>query len=460
MLLVFAGDAATTYVGLTIGYWLRVKSPLRHLGNSPSSISFERYQPLIWLGVLILLASFIYLRAYNTRLLMRPHRSVSLMMKGCFWWLFIFLGFSLTFSLEPAISRLFVVISTLTTFLSLTIWRFAMFQVISTSAWRSRLVQRVIIIGWTDEARKLVDSIDHDANHPYEITGLVLDAGDEIAHPRDFMGDRLLGSTDDLENIIKNQNCDILVVANPEIPRSRLLDLIELSERLYVQLKVIPSFFQVFVSSLRMQSISGVPILGIEELPVKHFANRAVKRILDIMGASVGLLLSSPIMLVLTLIIRKESPGPVVYRQTRTGLRGAAFTIYKLRSMKLDAETSGAQWAVKDDDRRLQIGTFMRAWNLDELPQFWNVLKGDMSLVGPRPERPELIQQFEREIAHYNPRHEVRPGMTGWAQVNGLRGNTSLVDRIKYDLYYIENWSIWFDIQIMALTFRRTENAY
>jgi lipopolysaccharide/colanic/teichoic acid biosynthesis glycosyltransferase len=150
----------------------------------------------------------------------------------------------------------------------------------------------------------------------------------------------------------------------------------------------------------------------------------------------------------------------VIYRQVRTGRYGRPFTIYKLRSMRLNAEASGAQWAVSGDPRRLKVGAFMRENNLDELPQFWNVLVGDMSLVGPRPERPELIRKFEKEIPHYNPRHEVRPGITGWAQVNGLRGNTSLVERIKYDLYYIENWSLWFDLQILLLTFSRNKNAY
>jgi lipopolysaccharide/colanic/teichoic acid biosynthesis glycosyltransferase len=165
-------------------------------------------------------------------------------------------------------------------------------------------------------------------------------------------------------------------------------------------------------------------------------------------------------MLVLTVLITRESPGSVIYRQVRTGRNGKPFTIYKLRSMRLDAERNGAQWAVANDDRRLKIGAFMREWNLDELPQFWNVLKGDMSLVGPRPERPELIEKFEHEIPHYNPRHTVRPGVTGWAQVNGLRGNTSLVERINYDLYYIENWSVSFDFQIMAKTFIGAKNAY
>ena len=218
---------------------------------------------------------------------------------------------------------------------------------------------------------------------------------------------------------------------------------------------------QIFVSNLRMQTVSGVPLLGVEQIPLHAIPNRMLKRAVDILGAVVGLALSAPVIAVLAILIRREGAGPIFYKQIRTGRLGENFTIYKLRSMKVGAESeTGPQWAVANDPRRSKIGAFMREWNLDEVPQFWNVLIGDMSLVGPRPERPELIKQFELEIPHYNPRHEVRPGITGWAQVNGLRGNTSLSECIRYDLYYIENWSLWLDIQILLLTFVKKKNAY
>jgi len=250
-------------------------------------------------------------------------------------------------------------------------------------------------------------------------------------------------------------------VADLDLSKQALMRISTLCERRYVAIKLIPSIFQVFVSNLRMQTISGVPILGVEDLPLRSLPNQIAKRGMDVLGGFVGLTLSLPVIGVLAAIIKWQSPGPVIYRQIRTGRNGQPFVILKLRSMRLDAESgTGPQWAVEKDPRRLPIGAFMREWNLDELPQFWNVLIGDMSLVGPRPERPELITKFEEIIPHYNPRHEVRPGLTGWAQVNGLRGNTSLIERIRYDLYYIENWSIFFDLQIMFLTFMRQKNAY
>ncbi|HRX56355.1 MAG TPA: exopolysaccharide biosynthesis polyprenyl glycosylphosphotransferase, partial [Verrucomicrobiales bacterium] len=195
-------------------------------------------------------------------------------------------------------------------------------------------------------------------------------------------------------------------------------------------------------------------------LPLHSAFNQYVKRAIDMVGAFVGLVLSVPILAVCGALIYLESPGPIFYRQRRLGRSGQIFEMVKLRSMRLNAETGGKiGWTVKDDPRRLRIGTFMRAWNIDEIPQFWNVLKGEMSLVGPRPERPELIEEFKEVIPHYNARHNIKPGITGWAQVNGLRGDTDLSERVRFDLHYIENWNVFFDFQIMVMTFFKRENA-
>jgi len=198
----------------------------------------------------------------------------------------------------------------------------------------------------------------------------------------------------------------------------------------------------------------------VSELPLDHFSNRLIKRAIDIVGGTVGLLVSLPLLAVFGALVYRESPGPIFYSQKRTGKNGSPFQMYKIRSMRMDAEENGAQWTKENDPRRLQVGTFMRKWNIDEVPQFWNVLKGDMSLVGPRPERPELISRFKHQIPHYHARHTCLPGMTGWAQANGWRGNTSLEERIRYDLWYVENWSAGLDFRIMMLTFLRRKNAY
>jgi exopolysaccharide biosynthesis polyprenyl glycosylphosphotransferase len=225
--------------------------------------------------------------------------------------------------------------------------------------------------------------------------------------------------------------------------------------------QLVPDYFPALNASLQIQTVSGVPLLGVNQLPLDRTLNRALKRTLDIVGALIGIVGSALILPWFCALVFIESPGPIIFRQKRTSRSGRAFHIYKIRSMRLDAESrTGAVWCKKEDPRRLRIGTFMRKWNIDELPQFLNVLTGDMSLVGPRPERPELIERFKEEIPNYNARHEVRAGLTGWAQIHGWRGDTDLRKRIEADLYYMENWSVMLDLYCIAATFFRTKNAH
>jgi len=210
-----------------------------------------------------------------------------------------------------------------------------------------------------------------------------------------------------------------------------------------------------------VQSLDDIPLLGLKRWPLEVFWNRAMKRSVDIVGGLLGLLVSLPVLAVVAVFIKRDSPGPVFFRQERCGERGKRFMICKLRTMPENAEKeSGPVFAIENDPRRTSVGGVLRKLNLDELPQFWNVLAGDMSLVGPRPERPHFVEQFKTEIARYMWRHVSRPGLTGWAQVNGLRGDTSIEERIKYDLYYLENWSLAFDLKILLKTLLARRNAY
>jgi exopolysaccharide biosynthesis polyprenyl glycosylphosphotransferase len=458
LLCLITGDTVFAFAGLALGYYLRFNTPLRRVGVEGPDITFDTYDSLLALGTMFLVGTYAYLNVYDGRLLLRPHRSAITIVKATMFWFAAFLGTSLALKFEPAVSRLFVAISCLTTITTVTLWRALFHAILQRSNLRGRIVQRVALIGWSREAEQVVQAIRTDPNNPYDVVGYVTTAA--IDEPESRVGCQRLCSLNDIEKLLIEKHIDIAIVADFDLSTDKLLHISDLCERHYVQFKIMPSFFRIFVSNLRLQTISGVPVLGVEELPITSLLNALMKRTIDVIGAIVGLIVSTPIMVVLMLLIKRESPGPVIYRQIRTGRHGRPFTIYKLRSMRLDAERAGAQWAISGDPRRLRIGALMREWNLDELPQFWNVFMGDMSLVGPRPERPELIQNFEREIPHYNPRHAVRPGLTGWAQVNGLRGNTSLVDRIRYDLYYIENWSLWFDLQIIIRTFTGNKNAY
>ena len=242
-----------------------------------------------------------------------------------------------------------------------------------------------------------------------------------------------------------------------------MLELVEVTSRECVDIKVVPDLLQFITLRARLEDLDGLPIININDVPLQGL-NAWIKRSIDVvLSAAVLIVLAMPMALIAALI-RLTSPGPVFYSQERMGLDGKAFTVFKFRSMYVDAEDrTGPVWARDNDPRTTPLGTWLRRLDLDELPQFWNVLRGDMSIVGPRPERPFFVEQFKHRIPQYMLRHKVKAGITGWAQVNGWRGNTSLEKRIEYDLYYIENWSVRLDIKIMWLTvfrgiFQRAES--
>jgi exopolysaccharide biosynthesis polyprenyl glycosylphosphotransferase len=273
--------------------------------------------------------------------------------------------------------------------------------------------------------------------------------------------DQICGDVEDLSGFLAHNDVDQVIVTDSTIGHDRIVEILLLCEKNLITFNMVPDLFRILTSSMDVQSLEDIPLLGIGKWPLDLFWNRVMKRAEDIVGALVGLIVVSPVLLVAGIIVKLTSPGPVFYKQDRCGEEGHAFPLYKLRTMRIDAEKGvGPVFAKENDPRTTAVGAFLRRYNLDELPQLWNVLKGEMSLVGPRPERPHFVQQFKEDIARYMWRHVSKPGLTGWAQVNGLRGNTSISERIKYDLYYLENWSLAFDFKILVRTIFATENAY
>ena len=450
------GDTAFAFASLALGYWLRYATALGRFGLVVPDATFRAYLPLLLVGVAFLIAAYAQLNLYEERLLLRKFQSISLIIKGTTFWLVAYLGLSLVLKFQPPISRLFVVIAFLCVIVVMFVWRTFFYYLLTRPAWRERLRQRIAVLGWNDEARALAAELEAQPAHPYRFCGTVPLPGDAPA-------DCTLGAFDDLEAVLRSHQIDVLISARTDLPRDFMVRAVEVCERTYIEWKIIPSSFQILLSGLRLQSIGRVPVLGVEELAINQLFNRALKRLIDVAGAVCGLLLGAPVVLLLALVIKRESPGgPVFFRQTRVGAGHRPFTLWKLRSMQPGSSSHDhlLQSTARGDARLLQTGAFMRRWNLDEIPQFWNVLRGNMSLVGPRPERPHHVDQLSAEIPHYLPRHLVKPGMTGWAQVNGLRGASSIPRRIQHDIYYIENWSLWLDLQILALTLVRWKNAY
>jgi exopolysaccharide biosynthesis polyprenyl glycosylphosphotransferase len=448
------GDTIMAFGALALAYWLRYNSRLGHLGLDVPDARFGTYLPLLLMGTAFLIAGFAQLNLYEERLLLRKYQSLALIVKAATFWLAAYLGLAVVVKIDPPISRLFVPLAYVCVILVMFFWRSAFYAMLVRPAWREQLRQQVAILGWNEEARVLADELRNSPAHPYRFCGFVTLSG-ETAAPH------ALGTLDDLATVLERNAIDVVIAARTDLPRDQLLRVVEACERAYVEWKVIPSSFQILLSGLRLQTIGRLPVLGVEELAIDKLFNRALKRLADLVGALLGLVLSLPAIAVLACLIKRESPGgPVFFAQPRVGAGHRTFTLWKLRSMVPEAAASDAaqQSTARRDARLLRIGAFMRRWNLDELPQFWNVLRGDMSLVGPRPERPFHVDRLSAEIPHYLPRHLAKPGMSGWAQVNGLRGDTSIAQRIQHDIYYIENWSLWLDLQIVLLTFVRWRN--
>ena len=317
--------------------------------------------------------------------------------------------------------------------------------------WRAGIgLKRILIAGAGDLGRLVADKILEHRELGYQIVGFVDDraAGDHLG----YRGLPLLGTLEEAPEITSREGIDHLYVALPPDQHMKMLDLLESTSREMVDVKVVPDLLQVIALRARLEDLDGVPIINVNDVPLQGI-NSFVKRIIDVgISAAALVVLAIPFSLI-SLAVKLTSRGAVFYRQERMGLDGKSFTIVKFRSMFDDAEReTGPVWAKPADPRVTPFGKFLRRSNLDELPQLWNVLRGDMSIVGPRPERPHFVAEFKHKIPQYMLRHKVKAGLTGWAQVNGWRGNTPLEKRIEYDLYYIENWSVRLDLKIMWLT--------
>ena len=320
-------------------------------------------------------------------------------------------------------------------------------------------LDRVLIAGNGDLARAVLQRMkEHRDQLGFRIVGY-LKNGDDGTLP----GLDCLGRVSDAESVVKANEIDHVFVALPHASSEAMMALLDRLTRSCVSIHVVPDLLQFMVLRSRVEDLDGLPTINLSETPLEGWS-RFVKRAFDLAIAATALIVLSPVMLTIALLIWLEDRRPIFYRQIRMGLDGKPFPMVKFRSMRVGAEAAtGAVWAEKDDPRRTKVGQFIRAWSLDELPQLWNVLIGDMSVIGPRPERPEFVEQFRAEFPHYMLRHKVRAGMTGWAQVHGWRGNTSIRMRIEHDLYYIENWSLLLDVKILFLTLvhgLRHENAY
>ena len=321
--------------------------------------------------------------------------------------------------------------------------------------------KHVILVGYSRAAEEYIDRVLQNPQWGYTIRGIL---DDNVEAGTTYKGIKVIGRIANLMVILPENRLDEIAITLGLSEYYRLEEIVALCEKSGVHTKFIPDYNNIIPTKPYTEDILGLPVINIRHVPLSNTFNAMVKRLMDIVGSFFGIIVASPLMLLACLLIKLTSPGPLIYKQERVGLHNKTFWMYKFRSMEVQPESEEKKaWTTKNDPRVTGIGKLMRRTSIDELPQLFNILKGDMSLVGPRPERPFFVEKFREEIPRYMVKHQVRPGLTGWAQVNGYRGDTSIRKRIEYDLYYIENWTIGLDIKIMFLTIFKgfvNKNAY
>jgi len=452
-------DLICALVAFLFAYWLRFNSGMFEV---LPSLPFTDY--LIW-GTIYAFGSILvgfYLQFYSPKRRKRFSLDVIKIIQIQAFSLVGLLSI-LYFVNESNISRQFLLIYVGINVIAKVLYRFTVKKVLNMLRKKGFNKRYVLILGAGRVGKSFYKNLKHYPEYGYDALGFLddikseHDEGDQHLKP-------ILGTLDELEFILNKHEIDEVIIALPLNAHSKLPKIINTCEKAGVKTLIIPDYFDLLPARPFLDNFAGIPLINVRDIPLDELSNKVLKRIFDIVFSFIAIILTSPVMLVAFIGIKLTSPGPVIFKQERMGLNRKNFYMYKFRSMHLSSDkVSDTQWTVENDPRRTKFGSFLRKTSIDELPQFFNVLLGHMSVVGPRPERPFFVDQFKEDIPKYMIKHQVRPGITGWAQVNGLRGDTSIEERISHDLYYIENWTFMMDIKIVWLTIFKgmiNRNAY
>jgi len=450
-LLTVLSDIVAIEGAFLFSYWLRFYSPLTDL--FPVELGFPPLEAYVY-GSFFVIPFWLFL--FQTRKMYATRRTIHfsdeffpivrvvvvgmlVVMAAAF--------FYRAFSFSRLVFGLLAVSSV--AFLSL--GRFAVLKVEQLRYRRGRDIKQVIIVGANDTAKRIFQAMMSQPSLGYRVIGYFTSGAKQVLK---VPGAKRLGSIAAVPKYLKDHSVDLVLIALSNSEHSKLFDLVRDCQGLSAEMMMAPDMIELMTSRMRIEEIEGVPFIQVREASLSVW-NRILKRAFDVAFALVVLILASPLLLILILLIKATSPGPIFFLQERVGLDGTLFRVIKFRTMRTDAEKeTGPVWAAKNDPRTTSIGKILRRYSLDELPQLFNVLLGEMSIVGPRPERPYFVERFKVKIPKYLDRHRVKTGMTGWAQVNGLRGNAPIEERTKYDVYYMENWSLIFDLKIILKTVR------
>lgn len=451
-LIAFVSDVIAFEAAFLLSYWLRFFSPLtEHFEVTLGVPPVESYVTASFVFIPVFLLVFRSRALYGTR--RNIHLSDEFFMLVRLITIGMMIMMSATFFYrEFSFSRGVFILLWVTSIITVTTGRFFVLKFEQGLYRRRKELKSVVIVGKNSTAEHLSQLFTHHLALGYEVLGYYAESPAEPASP--LASSRYLGQISDVPNDILQLRIQTVLVALSHHQQDQLIELLRNTEGKNIEFMMVPDMLELMTSRIRIQEIEGIPFIKLKDIPMSTW-NKVLKRGFDLVFSAAALIAALPVMAAVALIIKFTSRGPVFYIQERVGLDGVSFPLIKFRSMRIDAEKhTGPVRNTKEDNRATGIGKILRRTSLDELPQLFNVLAGQMSIVGPRPERPFFVEQFKSRIPKYLERHRVKTGMTGWAQVNGLRGNVPIEDRTKFDIYYVENWSLVFDIKIILKTIR------
>ncbi|NCB91603.1 MAG: undecaprenyl-phosphate glucose phosphotransferase [Clostridia bacterium] len=452
-------DAFVIAISYLIAWVLKFVGPFSE--NSVRSLPFEWYLRLLLPIIPVYLVLYYAFSLYTPKRVQGRRLELSNIVKANTVGILILIGYIFVWLKEINFSRYVLFLFYVLNIMLEEIVRIMIRRLLRNIRKHGLNQKHILLVGYSRAAEEYVDRILQNPQWGYQIRGIL---DDNVKSGTTYKGIKVLGRIANLMVILPENRLDEIAITLGLNEYYRLQEIVALCEKSGVHTKFIPDYNNIIPTKPYTEDLLGLPVINIRYVPLTNTFNAVVKRLMDIVGSIAAIIIFSPVMLVATAMIKLTSPGPLIYKQERVGLHNRTFMMYKFRSMEVQTkEKEKKAWTVKDDPRVTGIGKVMRRTSIDELPQLFNILKGDMSLVGPRPERPFFVEKFREEIPRYMVKHQVRPGLTGWAQVNGYRGNTSIRKRIEYDLYYIENWSIGLDVKILFMTFYKgfvNKNAY
>ena len=453
-------DAVVIALSYSLAWFIKFATPLADTEPGVTALSVETYFSALYFIVPGYVALYYFFNMYTPKRTTRRKYEIAGLIKANTTGTMLFMVVLYAFKIEH-FSRLLVGLFYVITIILSTLSKTMIRNILQYFRKKGYNLKYVLLVGYSRAAEEYVTRINANPQWGYVIRGIL---DDRVPSGTLYKGVKVLGRIENLLYILPENKLDEIAVTLALEDYNRLERIVDLCEKSGVHTKFIPDYNNFVPSRPYTEDLMGLPVINIRYVPLTNTLNWMAKRAVDVLGALFGLLVSSPFMLLAAILVKATSPGPVIFKQERVGLHNKPFYMYKFRTMELQKPSQEKKaWTVKDDPRVTKVGKVLRKTSLDELPQFFNILAGEMSLVGPRPERPLFVEKFKEEIPRYMIKHQVRPGLTGWAQINGYRGDTSIRKRVEYDIFYIENWTMSLDIKLQFLTIFKgfiNKNAY